>query len=144
MTQTRTRPALDDDPAAHAAAEAAVARFTAELQQALDASDADAYDRSFAADVLWGSPYGAALAGFDELNAIHRRLMAVRTAPPSTFEVVAVRAPAPGMAIAHIRRQANDGSGFSELALYTLVERDGQWWLAAAQNTPIAAPPAQT
>ncbi|WP_217451584.1 hypothetical protein [Candidatus Frankia nodulisporulans] len=55
-----------------------------------------------------------------------------------------MRAPAPGVAIAHIRRRANDASGFSEMALYTLVERDGQWWLAAAQNTPIAAPPART
>jgi len=31
------------------------------------------------------------------------------------------------------------GPGFSEMALYTLVERDGRWWLAAAQNTPIAS-----
>ncbi|CAO5166390.1 DUF4440 domain-containing protein [Frankia sp. AiPs1] len=141
MTQTVTRPVLDDDRAAHAEAEAAVTRFAAELQRALDTADADGYDRSFADDVLWGSPYGATLTSFGELNAIHRQLMASRVAPPSTFEVVAVRAPAPGVAIAHIRRQATGGGGFSEMALYTLVERDGRWWLAAAQNTPIASPP---
>jgi hypothetical protein len=24
------------------------------------------------------------------------------------------------------------------MAMYVLVERDGQWWLAAGQNTPVA------
>ncbi|MCL9796489.1 SgcJ/EcaC family oxidoreductase [Frankia sp. AgKG'84/4] len=141
MSPNENRPVLDDDDAAHAAAEAAVARFAAELQESLNTSDADGYDRSFAADVMWGSPYGATLAGFDELNAVHRTLMARATAPPSDFEVVAVRAPAPGVAVGQIRRRARTGPGFSEMALYTLVERDGRWWLAAAQNTPIATPP---
>ena len=55
---------------------------------------------------------------------------------------VAVVAPAPGIALAHIRRQALTDGGFSEMALYVLVERDGHWWLAAAQNTPIGSAPA--
>jgi hypothetical protein len=45
------------------------------------------------------------------------------------------------MAIAHIRCQAVADGGFSEIALYVLVERDGRWWLAVAQNTPVATPP---
>ncbi|WP_250281571.1 MULTISPECIES: SgcJ/EcaC family oxidoreductase [unclassified Frankia] len=142
MARIQMRPVLDDDPAAHAAAEAAMARLATELQEGLDAGDADVYDQSFAADVLWGSPYGASLAGFDELIAVHRRLMGARVAPRSEFQVVAVRAPAPGIAIGQIRRRAHDGTGFSEMALYTLIERDGRWWLAAAQNTPIAEAPA--
>jgi uncharacterized protein (TIGR02246 family) len=138
MSRSATRPVLDQDEAAHAAAEAALAQLAAELQAGVDASDADTYDRSFAADIMWGSPYGATLAGFGDLNAVHRGLMAGRAAPPSDFDVVAVRAPAPGVAVGQIRRRARDG-GFSEMALYILVERDGRWWLAAAQNTPIAA-----
>lgn len=138
---TQARPHVSD-PAAQAAAEAAVERFAAELQEGLDTNDAEAYDRSFAADVMWGSPYGQTLDNADELLAIHGRLMAAAAAPPSRFEIVAVLAPAPGVAIAHIRRQAVDETGFSEMALYTLVERDGRWWLAAAQNTPIAEVPA--
>lgn len=133
------RPVLGNDSAALRDARAAVDRFAAGLQKGLDDTDADTYDGSFAADVLWGSPYGATLIGFEELNAVHRSLMAKRAAPPSRFEVVAVSAPAPGVAVAHIRRQALDAGGFSEMALYTLVERDGHWWLAGAQNTPIAA-----
>lgn len=139
MDARGSRPVLSDDSAAQRAAEAAVERFAAELQKGLDDADADTYDDSFAADVLWGSPFGATLAGFEKLNAVHRRLMSDRKAPPSRFEIVAVSAPAPGVALAHIRRRALEGGGFSETALYTLVERDGRWWLAGAQNTPIAA-----
>ncbi len=71
--------------------------------------------------------------------------MEAGTAPPSRFEVVQLMAPKPGVAIAHVRRHAlaGDGDGFSEITLYVLVERDGQWWLAAGQNTPITPPPPQ-
>ena len=48
-----------------------------------------------------------------------------------------MRAPAPGVVVAQIRRRAVAEGAFSELALYALVEREGSWWLAAAQNTPI-------
>lgn len=133
------RPILDD-PTARAALDEPLSAFVAELQAGLDRHDADLYDRSFASDVLWGSPYGATLGSLDELVDVHRRLMAQQTAPHSRFEVVTVRAPAPGIAIAQIRRQALD-HGFSELALYILVRRAGRWWLAAAQNTPISTPP---
>jgi len=41
-----------------------------------------------------------------------------------------------------VRRIALDldgqpGGGFSEMALYVLVRRGGDWWLAAGHNTPI-------
>jgi hypothetical protein len=60
-----------------------------------------------------------------------------------------VLALAPGIAAAQVRRVALDPDGqpiepsddvtgsFSEMALYVLVRRDGVWWLAAGQNTPI-------
>jgi uncharacterized protein (TIGR02246 family) len=140
----RTRPALDD-PSARAAATNAVEQLVAGLQDGLDRADADAYDRQFASDVLWGSPYGAALSGYQALNAAHHSLMAAGVAPASRYQIVQVMSPLPGVAIAHVRR--NDLSDdkdnrFSEMALYVLVERGGQWWLAAGQNTPIAERPA--
>jgi uncharacterized protein (TIGR02246 family) len=135
------RPALDY-PALRSSAAAAVDRLVADLQAGADGADADRYDRHFAADVLWGSPYGATVAGTRELLPAHRSLMADSAAPPSRFEVVQVMAPAPGVAVAQIRRRAlADSSGFSEMTLYVLVERDGTWWLAAGQNTPVATPP---
>jgi len=91
--------------------------------------------------VLWGSPYGATVRGYAALNAVHRSLMAAGAAPPSRYEVVQSLSPLPGVAIVHVRRDdlaAGSGGGFSEMAMYVLVERDGQWWLAAGQNTPVA------
>jgi len=111
--------------------------LAAQLQKALETADADAYDSWFASDVMWGSPKGATLVGYDQLNAIHHQLMRAGVAPPSRFEVVAAQSPAPNVVVAHIRRKALAPEGFSEMAMYVLVERDGEWWLAAAQNTPI-------
>jgi uncharacterized protein (TIGR02246 family) len=143
MTESPERPVLDTSEL-RAAAAMAVHQLVADLQAGLDNSDADRYDARFAADVLWGSPFGATLASSADLLPIHHSLMAAGAAPPSHFEVVHLRAPVPGVAIAHIRRQAAargaDG-GFSEMALYVLIKRGGTWWLAAAQNTPIASPP---
>ena len=137
---TTQRPVLDD-PAARTEAAQAVDRLVAGLQDGADRSDADVYDRQLASDVLWGSPYGATVRGYATLNPIHHSLMAGGAAPPSRYQVVHLMSPLPGVAIAHVRRDdltAEPGQGFSEIALYVLIERDGQWWLAAGQNTPIA------
>jgi uncharacterized protein (TIGR02246 family) len=137
------RPVLDD-PAARAAAASAVERLVASLQDGVDHADADIYDARFASDVLWGSPYGATVRGYPALNAAHHWLMARGVAPPSRYEVVQLMSPAPGVAIAHVRRadlSADSGNGLSEMAMYVLVERDGQWWLAAGQNTLITERP---
>ncbi|WP_406268844.1 SgcJ/EcaC family oxidoreductase [Nocardia sp. NBC_00881] len=137
------RPTLSDPEAAARAHEVA-AEFAAGLQRAGAAGDADGYDSDFAADVLWGSPFGASVAGYAELNTLHHRLMAANVAPRSRFEVVAVRTPAPGVLVTQIRREATDTDGFSEMAMYVLVERGGRWWLAAAQNTPVGVSPLQS
>lgn len=121
----------------------AVERLIDDLQSGLDGTDADRYDSHFAADILWGSPYGATLAGTHDLLHAHRFVMAAGVAPASRFEVVQLRAPAPGVAVVHVRRQALDSGGFSEMALYVLIERAGKWWLAAGQNTPITTPPSR-
>jgi uncharacterized protein (TIGR02246 family) len=142
--QGHSRPALDGPSAGQEAADA-VERLVAGLQDGLDRGSADVYDRQFASDVLWGSPYGATLSGYEALNAAHRSLMAAGTAPPSRYQVVRLMNPLPGVAIAHVRRNdlsADKGKRFSEMAMYVLVERGGQWWLAAGQNTPIAERPA--
>lgn len=133
-----TRPNVHD-PAADTTAQAAAAELAAELQKAGETADADRYDNSFAADVLWGTPFGALVVGHSRINAIHRRMMrqSEPVAPPSRFEVVAAASPAPGVVVTQIRRQALEPGAFSEVALYVLVERDGRWWLSAAQNTPI-------
>ncbi|MGF7235491.1 MAG: nuclear transport factor 2 family protein [Frankia sp.] len=140
------RPALHR-PASAGEAEEAVRELIERLQAGLDRGDADEYDSMFAADLLWGSPYGAVLAGFEPLNAIHHRLMENPTVSPSRYEVVQTLAPARDVVITQVRRRSGpDGpdsgpTGFSEMAMYVLIRRDGRWWLAGGQNTVIAAPP---
>ena len=127
------RPHLgSEDPRARQAAEALVD----DLQHGWDRRDADLTDRTLADDVMWGSPFGANLAGFDVLHEIHVRMKATRKSGPSRFELVRVMAVAPSIALVHVRR-VSLGDDFSELAMYVLVERDGAWWVAAGQHTPV-------
>ena len=139
--------------AASDAADAAT-RLVDELQAGWDARDADITNRHFAADLLWGSPFGATVHGYEPLHAIHLRLKQQgRGGPASRFELVTVLCPAPGVALAQIRRAALGPDGqpvepshdltgpFSEMVLYVLVRRGGTWWVAAGQNTPIQPPP---
>jgi uncharacterized protein (TIGR02246 family) len=148
------RPTLSADPDWLRAARDTVDDFVTELQAGIDAADAEVYNAHFGDDVAWGGPYGATVVGYDTLHSIHRQMFdrgVTATGPSSQYETVHVMAPAPDVAIAQVRRAAldtegrpipvDDASAFSEMAMYVLVRRDGQWWLAAGQNTPIRSKP---
>lgn len=149
-------PALDLGDGARYEAEQAVQALAAELQAGFETKDADVSNRHFAGDIMWGSPFGATVHGYEDLHAIHVWLKKIdRGGHASRFEVVSVLAPAPGVAVAQIRRTALDDDGnpvepssdltqaFSEMAMYVLVRRGGTWWLAAGQNTPVLPPPSR-
>jgi uncharacterized protein (TIGR02246 family) len=148
------RPTLDAGGSVAREATEAVTALVAELQAGWDGHDADVSNRHFADDLLWGSPFGAIIHGYEELHAIHVRLKQRGVGGPSSrYEIVKVLAPAPGVAVAQVRRVALDPHGepivptgqvtgsFSEMALYVLVRRGGTWWLAAGQNTPVRPAP---
>jgi PPOX class F420-dependent enzyme/OxyR family protein/uncharacterized protein (TIGR02246 family) len=148
------RPSLGADDDAVRLANQAVSDFVAELQQGWDQHDADISNRHFANNIVWGSPFGATLQGYEQLHAIHVRLkQQARGGTSSRYEIVQVLSPAPNIAIAHVARVALDDDGqpvqptsevagaFSEMALYVLVRRDRTWWLAAGQNTIVRPPP---
>ena len=162
---SRSRPALTHPPLLPTA-HAAVTQLISTLQAGWDALSADTFDHHFAADIAWGSPYGQTISGFENLYQIHSSIMSRSTLPASRYEVVNVLAPVEGVVVAHVRRQAlysaekNDGEGestgeikdggeakreggFSEMAMYVLVERDGEWWVAAGQNTVVGKPPSR-
>lgn len=131
-------------------ADVAVQTFVAGLQAGYDQRDAEVLNRQFAADVIWGSPYGALIDGYDQLHPIHVRFQQQpRKGPAFRYQVRRVLAVHEDVVIAHIARLALGPEGeplppssdpdqpFSEMAMYVLVRRDGQWWLAAGQNTPM-------
>jgi uncharacterized protein (TIGR02246 family) len=144
------RPSLNADENAVKEASGAVARLVSELQAGWDQENAEITDRHLAADVAWGSPFGAIVHGYEQLHAIHLKLKKQRKGGSSSrFEIEWVLVPAPGVAVAHVKRLALQPNGrpidpssntsdiFSELTLYVLVRREGTWWVAAGQNTPI-------
>jgi uncharacterized protein (TIGR02246 family) len=134
---------------------AAVEELVAGLQAAIDASDADLFNGAFARDVLWGSPFGAVVAGYDQIHAIHSQMFAAAgarqaqgSAGGSRYEIEHARLVAEDVAIAYVRRlslaktagtadeQPGRADAFDELALFVLVRRDDAWWLAAGLHTP--------
>jgi uncharacterized protein (TIGR02246 family) len=148
------RPVLGDGGVAADDAAVAVATLVAELQEGWDTHDADLTNRHFAADLLWGSPFGAVLQGYEPLHQIHVRLKQEgRGGPASRYEVAGILSPSPDVIVAQVGRVAlgpggqpvpptsSQAGAFSEMAMYVLVRRDGVWWLAAGQNTPVQPPP---
>jgi uncharacterized protein (TIGR02246 family) len=142
------RPALSDDQDRLAEARLAVDAFVAELQAGVDGRDADVFNAHFADDVLWGTPFGDTVLGYDTLHDVHRRMLPRHVGGASSrYETVRVSAPAPDVAVAQVRRVAmgedgtpvadTDPGTFSEMTTFVLVRRSGQWWLAAGQHTPI-------
>jgi uncharacterized protein (TIGR02246 family) len=143
----RERPvlALEDDAGA-------VGEFVDGLQAAIDDSDADRFNQAFARDVLWGSPFGAIVEGYDEIHTIHSMMFAAASARSvqapgggSRYEIEHARRVADDVAIAYVRRfsltahteeQPGRADAFDELALFVLVRRGGTWWLAAGLHTP--------
>lgn len=86
----------------------AVERQVDELQAGLGDGDAETYNRHFASDVIWGSPYGATVDGYEPLHAIHGRMHAAADHAASRYEIVRVLVPAPDVALAQVRRAALD------------------------------------
>jgi uncharacterized protein (TIGR02246 family) len=136
------RPTFAAEGAEAQEASEAVARLVEELQAGWDQHDANLSNRHFAADVMWGSPFGATVQSYEELHAVHVRLKQQRKGGRSSpFEIVRAFAPARDVAVAQVRRVALDAGGqpiepsdditgpFSEMALYVLVRRSGVWWL---------------
>ena len=130
---------------------AAVAQaFAAGLQAGHDRRDAEMLNRQFAADVIWGSPYGALVEGYERLHPIHVRFQQQpKTGVDFHYQVRHVLAVSDDVIVTHIARLAMSADGkplppsfdpdqpFSEMAMYVLVRRNGHWWLAAGQNTPM-------
>lgn len=76
-------------------ATAVAERLVGELQRGFVGRDAEVYNRSFAGDVRWGTPFGEIVVGYERLHAIHREMLPAGVGGVSRYEIVGVDAPAP-------------------------------------------------
>lgn len=124
-----------------------VEHFIAELQEAIDTGDAELFNKHFAADILWGSPFAAIASGYEQIHAIHKKMFASVTAVKGAakYEAEHIRFVSENVAFAYVRRTASNANAsgnevkpgsFDELALFILVRQNEKWWLAAAQHVP--------
>jgi uncharacterized protein (TIGR02246 family) len=119
-----------------------IEQFVAMLESALNAHNADEYNRYFADDISWGNPNGGLLRGLEALHAVHKSFLEgpLRN---SKFNYTVERAERLGsdVAYAHVRltRTASDGAVVEsdERCLYVFVRREGTWWLCAGHNTRV-------
>lgn len=121
--------------------------FISELQEAIDTSDVALFNKRFAKDILWGSPFAAIASGYEQIHSIHKQMFASVTPVKggAKYEAEHIRFISEQVAIAYVRRiskiqnvsnpEIKPGS-FDELALFILVKENGQWWLTAAQHVP--------
>ena len=126
---------------------APIEKFIAEWQEAIDTGSADLFNKQFAADVLWGSPFAAIASGYEQIHAIHEKMFSSVTPSKGAAKYTAehIRFVSEDVAIAYVRRiaeqqkQGNESvkpGSFDELAMLVLVKKNGEWWLAAAQHVP--------
>ncbi|MBS0030527.1 YybH family protein [Chitinophaga sp. 22321] len=126
---------------------APVKEFIAEWQEAVDTADADLFNNRFSQDILWGSPFGAIAGGYEQIHSIHRKMFSLAHPQRGAAKFIAehICFLSEQIAIAYVRRVGEPKKlpdagitpgSFDELALLVLVERNGRWWLAAAQHVP--------
>lgn len=124
-----------------------IENFITELQKAIDEGDANLFNKRFASDIIWGSPFAAIASGYEQIHGIHTKMFSsvVAVKGAAKFELEHARFLTEDVAIAYVRRisQIDQQSrneekpgGFDELALFVLTKKNDEWWLAAAQHVP--------
>lgn len=141
---TRPAPIVDDRSTDHAADIAAIHALVADIEQGFNTNDADLLVRPFIGNGSSVNVFGAQLTGLaDMLEASRRGLAGPLADEHARYELADLVFLRPDVAIGHklARAVAADGRPIdaepSMIALYVFVEEDGQWWVAARQNTLV-------
>ncbi len=110
--------------------------------------DADGYAALLTEDAAIVNFVGRRVAGREQIRTVMRQALASPLADVHTrYQLVDVRFPAPGVALAncvkHVSDERDAAAGGGELRsdrgnlTFALVKHDGRWLIALAQTTPI-------
>ncbi|WP_410582607.1 SgcJ/EcaC family oxidoreductase [Amycolatopsis sp. lyj-108] len=134
------RPLAHDIPGDEEDIRAITAVFT-ELEAAFAEHDAAKFDARFAEDVIFTAVNGVRFTGWDDIHAYHQERLEHHAEGIRTwYEIDRITFPAPGAALVFVRQPVRTEHGTrSNIGTWVLSKKDGQWWVAAIQNTAVAA-----
>jgi uncharacterized protein (TIGR02246 family) len=130
--------------AQHTDAEAAVRAVVAELQQAQQAEDVEAFVGLFRSDAVWTTAHGKRLTGLPEIAEFTGKVLpgAMREAT-ARYEVTHVVWVRPDVAVVNVAQRAVDlaGNPLDEVPqgrpTYIVARGEEGWQLVAGQNTQV-------
>ncbi len=122
-----------------AATTAEIENLFRQLESALAAKDAAAFDQVFTEDVVFITPAGAIFRGWDELHGYHRARLGDSPDARARFELLALRLLTPDHAIVNVEQTLHTAEfSLANRGTWVLLRRDGTWWVCSAHNTNIA------
>jgi uncharacterized protein (TIGR02246 family) len=123
---------------------AEIEKLVATVQHAQQNELAEDFINLFREDAIWTTAHGKRLTGRDEIGAFTRKVLPGATKlGTATYEVAHVVFIRPDVAAVKIRQRPvkPDGTPDTEenegSPLYVLSKEDGQWKIAAGQNTKV-------
>ncbi len=146
-TTTPTPPSIQDHTVDHTEDIESIRQIITGIEAWMNGDELDLAVRHFAANATAVSVGGAHITGREALIEAHRRAFATfKRDEYVRYELTDITFLAPDIAIAHKHARVADADGNitnpepAMIALYVLAKRDGQWWIAARQNTLVAPP----
>lgn len=120
---------------------AAIKQVVATLEHAQQNELPDEFVSLFRPDAIWTTGHGKRLIGRDQISAFtHQVLPGAMNGTTVTYEVVHVLFIRPDVAAVKVRQLSVTADGQDEGSpLYVMAKEDGQWRLAACQNTVVLA-----
>ncbi|MFD4404262.1 YybH family protein [Nocardia sp. NPDC058499] len=110
-----------------------------QLESALEAKDAAAFDGVFTEDVVFITPAGAIFRGWDELHGYHRARLGDSPDARARFELLALRLLTPEHAIVNVEQTLHTAEfSLANRGTWVLLRRDRTWWVCSVHNTNIA------
>ncbi|MGH3086104.1 MAG: SgcJ/EcaC family oxidoreductase [Rubrobacteraceae bacterium] len=119
----------------------------AELERAQQNESVEGFISLFTPDAVWVTAHGKRLTGQDEIHDFTKKVLpgAMKDSTAS-YEVVHVSFVRPDVAVVNVRQKpiTHDGEPLDDAPqgspVYVMTKEEGQWKIAAAQNTHIKEP----
>ncbi len=126
---------------------ASIEEKVAELQRAQQQESVEGFMRLFTPEAVWVTAHGKRLTGRDEIHAFTRRVLpGAMKDSTARYEVVHISFVRPDVAVVNVHQHpiTHDGEPLDGQPqgspVYVMAKEEGQWKIAAAQNTHIKEP----